>query len=102
MLATSAAQRHAVADLTKLDERIAGIQEQLQKLRTRRQRIQARQDSLAARRRRNDDTRRKILVGAIVLAKVDRGEIDKTRMREWLGKELTRAADRALFDLDGS
>ena len=60
----------------KLDERITGLEEKLKQLRTRQQRIEARKRALLSRRERAADTRRKILVGAIVLAKVETGELD--------------------------
>jgi hypothetical protein len=44
-------------------------------------------------------TRRKILVGGIVLTKVQQGEIDNELFRGWLDRALTRADDRALFGL---
>jgi hypothetical protein len=53
-------------------------------------------------RQRSDDTRRKILVGAVILAKVDHGEWPKERLREWMDKALTRADDRALFGMGSS
>ena len=88
-------------DVTKLDARIAGIEEQLKQLRLRRQRVQARQSAIASRQQRREDTRRKILVGAVVLTKVERGEIDRAALHEWLLAELTRPGDRELFDLIG-
>lgn len=50
-------------------------------------------------RQRSEDTRRKILVGAVILAKVEHGEWPKERLRELMDKALTRADDRALFGL---
>jgi hypothetical protein len=44
--------------------------------------------------------RRKILVGAVVLAKVEAKEFDERVLRQWMDRELTRAEDRALFGLD--
>jgi len=73
----------------KLDERITGLEQQLKQLRTRQQRIDARKR----------DTRRKILVGAIVLAKVEQGELDAGLLRGWLDAALTRKDDRELFGL---
>jgi hypothetical protein len=46
-----------------------------------------------------DDTRRKILVGAIVLAKVEQGVLEESVLRGWLKGGLTRPDDRALFGL---
>jgi hypothetical protein len=38
-------------------------------------------------------------VGAIILAKVERGDMDEKALRAMLDKALTRADDRALFGL---
>jgi len=83
----------------KLDERIQGLEEKLQQLKARQARAEARKRALLSRRARKDDTRRKILAGAIVMAKVEAGELDAKRFREWLDQALTRADDRALFEL---
>jgi hypothetical protein len=83
----------------KLDERITNLEQQLRQLRTRQQRIEARKRALLSRRERAADTRRKILVGAIVLAKVEHGELDAGQLRRWLDQALTRKDDRELFDL---
>jgi hypothetical protein len=83
----------------KIDERIEALEERLKQLKARQQRIEARRRSLESRRTRRDDTRRKILVGAIVLAKVDQGVIDETVLRGWLKGGLSRPDDKALFGL---
>jgi hypothetical protein len=44
--------------------------------------------------------RRKILVGAVVLAKVEAGEIDEQTLKQWLNPAVTKTEDRALFGLD--
>lgn len=85
--------------MTKLDERISGLQNKLQQLKTRQARLEARKGALAARRARNEDTRRKILAGAILLAKVEAGEFESRMFKRWLDQSLTRADDRALFGL---
>ena len=83
----------------KIDEQITGLEEKLRQLRTRQQRIEARKRALLSRRERAADTRRKILVGAIVLAKVEQGELEAARLRAWLDQALTRKDDRELFGL---
>ena len=83
----------------QLDRRILTLQEKLQQLKTRQQRIEARKSALLSKRQRAADTRRKILVGAIVLAKVDQGVFDQKQLRRWLDKALTRKDDRELFGL---
>lgn len=85
--------------MPKLDEQITALESRLKALRSRQQRISARQRALEARRSRKADTRRKVLVGTIVLAKVEAGEIETKQFRRWLDQGLTRPEDRALFDL---
>ena len=85
--------------MPKLDERISSLETKLKQLKVRQQRIDARARSLASRRARKDDTRRKILIGATVLARIDRHELDHADLQAWLGAHLTRDDDRALFDL---
>ena len=84
---------------TKLDDRIQGLEDKLSQLKVRQARAEARQRTLAARRARKDDTRRKILVGAIVLDRAAAGSLDLTTLRAWLDAALTRPDDRALFEL---
>jgi hypothetical protein len=93
----AAAREGAVVQ--KINERIEALEERLKQLKARQQRIDARRRSLESRRSRRDDTRRKILVGAIVLAKVDQGALDESVLRGWLKGGLTRADDKALFGL---
>lgn len=85
--------------MPKLDEQISTLQEKLQQLKLRQQRLDARQRAGEALRERKATTRRKILVGGVVLAKVQQGEIDREQYLGWLAQALTRADDRALFDL---
>jgi len=59
----------------------------------------ARERTAEKKRQRSDETRRKILVGAVILAKVERGEWTKERLRELMDQALTRADDRVLFGL---
>jgi hypothetical protein len=84
----------------KINERIQMLETKLEQLKVRRQRLEARKKALLSKRQRAADTRRKILVGAIVLAKVEQGEFEQRTLRRWLDKALTRADDRALFGLD--
>jgi prefoldin subunit 5 len=56
---------------SKIAERIESLEERLKQLKARQQRLESRRRSLESRRARREDTRRKILVGAVVLAKVD-------------------------------
>ena len=48
---------------------------------------------------RKKDTRRKILIGGAVLAKVKRGEWHMNQLQDLLNSELKADRDRELFDL---
>jgi hypothetical protein len=85
--------------MPKLDDQISTLQDRLNQLKLRQQRQEARKRASDALRERKATTRRKILVGGIVLAKVQQGEMDNELFRRWLDQSLTRADDRALFDL---
>ena len=84
---------------TKIEERIDALENRLKQLRMRQQRIEARHRAIDSRRTRREDTRKKVLVGAIVLARVARGELAETELRAWLAAALTKPEDRALFGL---
>jgi hypothetical protein len=81
------------------EQKIDRLEERLRQLKVRKQRVDARRRSLETKRSRQEDTRRKILVGAIVLAKVEQGVIEESQLQEWLAKALTRSDDRKLFGL---
>jgi hypothetical protein len=85
--------------MPKLDDQISTLEERLKQLKLRAQRIEARKKSIDAKRERKADTRRKILVGAIVMAKVEQQVMDEKLLRGWLEEALTRSDDRALFKL---
>jgi hypothetical protein len=85
--------------MPKLDQQIETLQEKLKQLKTRQQAIENRKKAIASKRERKADTRRKILVGAVVMAKVDQKVMDEKLLRKWLDEALSRADDRALFGL---
>lgn len=79
--------------------RIKTLDERLARLRAERIRL-AERASLADRKR---DTRRKILIGAAVLAALERDGVphltSAKELSAWMDAHLTRAHDRAVFDL---
>ena len=85
----------------KLDDRIESLETKLKQLKLRQQRAEARARFIISRRTRKEETRRKVLVGAIVLAKVEEGVMDASVLKGWLDGALTREDDRALFELAG-
>ena len=92
--------------MATIEEQIAAAEAKAAEARQRLKQLKARKEQQDARElhkllkgQRTADTRRKILVGSMVLAMVDRGEWNADQLLVQLGRYLTRADDRALFDL---
>jgi hypothetical protein len=83
----------------KLAEQIAAAEQRLSELKTRQHRQARRERTLQSQRERRDDTRRKILVGACVLTRLQRGDLTQAQLLAMLDPFLTRPDDRALFGL---
>jgi hypothetical protein len=81
-------------------ERIAALEARLKELKMRQQRKEAKARTVEARRSRREEMRRKFLVGAVVLAKVEAGEIGEETLKQWMHPSLSNLEDRALFQLD--
>ncbi len=86
--------------MPKVDERIQALEAKLKQLKTRQQRSEARARTVAAKRARHDELRRKILAGAVLLSKVETQQFDAAFLRGWMDTALTRDDDRALFGLE--
>ncbi len=86
--------------MATIDDTIATLEAKLKQARAKKQQIEARKRVAESKKQRSDDTRRKILLGAAILAKVERGDWPRARMLEMMDQTLTRPADRALFELD--
>ena len=82
-----------------LDEFIEALEAEIKQLKVRQQRIEARAKAFASRQERRADTRRKILVGAVALAKIEEGVFAESVLRGWLDGTLTWADSPALFGL---
>ncbi len=85
--------------MATIEERIAALEAKLKQEKAKKQQIEARKRALSAKRSRQQDTRRKILAGAAVLAAIERGDWPQNKLLALLDAMLTRADDRALFDL---
>jgi hypothetical protein len=85
--------------MAKIDDQITTLQDRLKLLKLRQQRVDARKRAIEALRERKAETRRKFVLGSVILAKVQEGVMDPVQLREWLDQMLTRQDDRALFDL---
>jgi hypothetical protein len=82
-----------------IEERIREAEERLKQLKAKRQQIEARKRAAEAKAKRAADTRKKILVGAAVLAMVQRGDWKEEYLLEIMDYALSRDDDRALFGL---
>jgi phage shock protein A len=85
--------------MAAIEDKIAALETKLKQAKTIKKQIEARQRATEAKVKRSLDTRRKILAGSIVLAKVERGEWKKDKIWAAFDAALTRPEDRALFDL---
>lgn len=85
--------------MASIDERIAKLEEKLKQEKAKKQKIEARKRTAELKLQRSQDTRRKILAGALVLEMMEQDEQAKERFMSRLDKFLTRKDDRALFGL---
>ena len=86
--------------MPKIDERVAALEAKLKQLKVQQQRKEAKARAVEGRRTRREEMRRKFLVGAVILAKVETGEIEEATLKQWLRPALSKPEDRALFELD--
>ena len=82
-----------------LEDRIAAAEAKLKQLKAEQQKVEARKKAIEVKRKRQDDTRRKVLAGAVLLAQVESGEWPEAKFKAMMDKGLTRDEDRALFEL---
>lgn len=82
-----------------IEDIIAALETKLKQAKARKQKLEARKRAAEKKVERSQDTRRKILVGAAILGKVERDEWPKDKLLAMLDSTLTRDDDRALFDL---
>ena len=87
--------------LVKLEASIEAQQKKLAQLKAQKQRIEARAKARAQQLTRKQDTRRKILVGAMLLDLMEKDAELERQMLVKLDGFLTREDDRALFGLVG-
>jgi len=85
--------------MATIDQKIKALETKLKQEKAKKQKMDAIKRASETKAQRANDTRRKILVGATILAKVERGEWPKDKLLAMLDTSLTRADDRSLFDL---
>ena len=92
-------QPHKAQMTAGIEARIKAQEEKLKQLKAQKQQMEARKRAAAAKITRQQDTRRKVLAGAMVLDLMERDEGNRQRFMQRLDSYLTRPDDRALFDL---
>lgn len=92
--------------MASIEDKIAAAEKRAQEAAKQVKQLKAQRDMVEARKlqtmlkgQRSDDTRRKILAGALVLDMMERDAQTRAKFLDRLDKYLTRADDRALFDL---
>lgn len=81
------------------DKRIEAIEIRIKQLRAQKQQVEARKRAEESKRKRSDDLRRKIIVGTVMLARVERGELQVSELQEMLNQALVKVDERQLFGL---
>ena len=81
--------------MAKAADRLAKLEEQRARINAEIQRVKAREQQ----QKRKDETRRKVLIGAMILAKVESREWPEERLAAAMDAYLERDHDRALFGL---
>ena len=78
-----------------MNKRLENLLKKREQLNAQIQKIRARE----ANKKRKEDTRRKILLGALMMEMMEKGELDRKLIRKRLSEFLTRDIDRNLFNL---
>jgi len=85
--------------MSDLETSIKKLEEKLRQAKAKKAQIEAKKRVAEARKQRKDDTRRKILIGAVVMAELEVSDKLKPAIDKLLAERLTRDDDRALFGL---
>jgi large subunit ribosomal protein L7/L12 len=85
--------------IEKAQRRVKDLEEKLKQAKALKQKAEARVKAAESKIKRRDETRRKILVGAMILEEMEKNDATKTSVMSALKKFLTRQDDRALFHL---
>ncbi|ACK74162.1 hypothetical protein PCC7424_5603 (plasmid) [Gloeothece citriformis PCC 7424] len=81
-----------------MNKRLEQLLKKKEQLNAQIQKIKARESA----EKRKEDTRKKILLGALVMEMMDKGELDEAKIMKRLDGFLTREIDRRLFDFSVS
>lgn len=84
--------------INALNEKIEKQLEKLNQLKTQKQAIEAREKKKISEQQRKEETRKKILIGSMMLKKME-DEAEKIKILAELNKYLTEDRDRKLFNM---
>lgn len=87
--------------MADLETTIQQLEAKLRQAKAKKAQIDAKKRASDAKKQRQEDTRRKIIAGAVVLDAIQKYTPLKTLFLQLLHEELKRPSDRALFNLDG-
>ena len=82
-----------------LNDKIQKQQERLKQLKAQKLALEAKEKKRIAEQQRKEDTRKKILLGAYLLKKMEESEANRQRILAELDEYLIEPRDRALFGL---
>ena len=85
--------------MSELEEKIKKLEERLKQAKALKQKQDARTRAAEMKKKRAEDTRRKILAGAAILSAIESNEAEKAKFMALVEATLTRDDDRALFGL---
>lgn len=85
--------------MATIENTIASLEAKLKQAKAKKQQIETRKRAIESKITRQKDTRKKVLVGAVILTKVERGEWPRDKLMAMMDATLTRDDDRALFEL---
>ena len=85
--------------MASIEEKIAALEIALKQAKNKKQQIESTKRAAESKAKRTKDTRRKTLIGAAILTKVERGEWPQEKLLAMLDTFLIRPDERALFDL---
>lgn len=89
--------------MENIEKKIANLKQKLQEAEQKKKRIEAKRKLRERLQARKNETRKKILIGAAVLAQLahdDNQQRYKKRLINMMDQYLTKPSDRALFNLD--
>jgi membrane protein involved in colicin uptake len=92
-------QPQEVPKMATVDERISALKEKLKQEKEKKANIEARKRAAEAKKSRADATRKKVLIGTMIQARVALGRLSESKLDAMMDEHLTRANDRVLFGL---